>query len=710
MAVTGMGNFANEILGTIEVSLKLLIEPILQQSNVPIVEVKTELRLANEYSTSWLCYSIDRALASGMKNSAASRTQETFLFFPDHVGILLDRQFKRPLGSENGQILIPSPLQHFQRKKRYPSTINSSILIEEIEFNIFENQRLVGTWSSDYLFPTERKPFTDETGTIQAPTSFSPYTNSSEFLPPGYVWSNPSRGWIVDICTESTQSLEDNRPITDPEGWSYGTDFGDIMKNYRQRKSCSNSSFRTTRRRVWMRRCFKEIKLSEINRDTISSSNGVDDNSGDEFQDDVDETKDDIPIIRTVEVFQNQRRGITMGWGSPSSFERSEFSNETGDESYGSMDRISPPFGYEWFDKDWILDREYVTTDSDGWSYGMTFANIMASFRNGTENLGSVIPSVRRRKYFRRSVQLGSQVTELNPMSNGDVTQDIAPTKLELYKTSKDQILKLCKERETLSAPVLIPWDQVVSVDAITRSVLMVSVIVHRYIVHPSKGELYEPIEIDIYVVDCPADQLSLVIKHRIFCSQYRESVDCLLTAKSMTGLEGVFEAYSTSEMSMPTLSHGSSTILQLEEDRQEIQSIISLIENESIAKLLQLHEVRCKLYISNLLASGLVGPTIDKDAVITLVDTDCKRFDSCDVDFEKKHQYLFRLAESRIRDFAVCGWAYRGEGFEECIALLINRYYFKIALGFVTYLGKGLTVSALDSLFHFFNRISNQN
>jgi hypothetical protein len=704
--VKGMPTLTSrENLGFLHVKLQLLISQIFQPTSIATVDIKTQLRLANEYTTSWLCYSLNDS-SSTTRNSTASAAEERFLFFPNFEALILERQHRVPLGSQVGHVANISPLHHFQRKRRQPSPSNPSMIIEEIEFQIFENQRAsaLGHFSGENLFRYERKMFTDESGAIVAPVS--PYEDEN-ILPRDFTWCDDSvNGWVVEIYTEL--DLDALSLLTDHEGWIYGTNFGEIMRRYRQNQSDTSTLFKTVRRRKWKRKCYREYDPNQsIHNETDQWNDDLDDLSVDD-QDDDDDThengtdqdneNDTGHDLLTLEVFQNQRRALD--WGpSLIPFERKHFSNESGNCNYESKEVITPPKGYIWLDAVWTLDRNYLETDEDGWCYGITFSDMMTDLKNGVGNLGiGIPPSVRRRKFFRRCVRSGSELARNIETSKSfeqeieisDHVPNLPQTKSEAYRTNRDQILKLCREREALGAPVIIPWDQVLRVDVVTMSVLAIVVRVHRYMEDGNGQATYRPVEVEIFIVDCPAQRLCLLIKNRIHFNNTRDDVRDLLSSGTMTGQQGNYVDYSSApntDVLVPDLTLGSATILYLENEIAELRSAISrAVKSNDILQFesLELHEARCKLYISTLLGSCLIGPSFTEADVKAMIEIDIRRANDLEFDsesppfqkFKEKNSFLFHLAESRIRDFALCGWSYRGDAFESCLRVLINQYY----------------------------------
>ena len=141
-------------------------------------------------------------------------------------------------------------------------------------------------------------------------------------------------------------------------------------------------------------------------------------------------------------------------------------------------------------------------------------------------------------------------------------------------------------------------------------------------------------------------------------------------------------------------LSLGSTTIIYLEKEIRELQySISHAVKDESFKNLqaldsLQLHQVRSQLYISALLGSCLLGPNFTVEDIKKMVDLDFEKFnifcqgcvsESPVANFREKIEFLFHIAESDIRDLALCGWSYRYGAFEECLYVLINKFYSKI-------------------------------
>lgn len=82
-----------------------------------------------------------------------------------------------------------------------------------------------------------------------------------------------------------------------------------------------------------------------------------------------------------VVIYQNQRRTPypPFDW-SNNAYTRANYTNLDFSSSYNvsNIFQTYPPLGYEWVN-DWYIEK--INTDSDGWSYGIAFRNILANYK-----------------------------------------------------------------------------------------------------------------------------------------------------------------------------------------------------------------------------------------------------------------------------------------------------------------------------------------
>lgn len=739
--------FTSEDLGEIDVNLQLLtklVEPPGENIEPPEVTIRTQVIPSNEYTTSWICDCLADFQITKPDNS--SPVAEKFHITVGLGGLILDSltiTYTVNDPSETSNRLLESMMHQFQKKSKeiIPPGWDGTppVVIEKIEYHIFQNQRRsMGLWGSNSLHADEFE-FTDESGTVHCP--FTPYDTGID-PPDGFSWE-------PDYVTE--WKVDRSYTTTDEDGWSYGLDFGWIMTSYREGKSASSSAgVRTCRRRRW-RRVAKRVTPMPVTsldqtpseRDTkvlesLKGTEGFDeDDESPEIEDEVIESPQQVEELKLFEVYENQR--IVVNWDSANLFsaERPPFSDETGEIRYNYTSinaKNEPPPGYEWVDLDWKVDTDYTNTDPEGWVYGIDFTWIMANLKKGRSTTSSMGRSVRRRKYIRRMRKVGKSITglsgelPLNQSSEKRHEPKEIKTKLELFQAHNDLIMSLCQERDSIDSSVFIPWDQVISFDVITPTVLGIKVTIHRYFGEdPNKTEIYRATEMTIFVLDCPAEKLAKLIYDRQHLDECRYNISCLITSGTMTGLENSQYLYQTHTEVMgennqiklvpAELSLGSSTSLYLDKEliklSHEIDALSKYkkiylstsnspnspmfpstellhaeIENERIH--LCLKRVRLLVYVATLLESSLRGPEYDESSMKQMINFDYKaaerlyRFvgqeEHNEMDAARQMvNFLLETAEMRIRDTALCGWRHRGPLLERCLGILINGYFTQI-------------------------------
>jgi hypothetical protein len=479
-------------------------------------------------------------------------------------------------------------------------------LTRKSEIYIFENQRRCAfppyKFGLGNSLPFERLDFSDESGQVSAP-----YKSLSHAIPPdGYEWDGE---WEIDYAHTNT----------DVEGWSYGREYIDIMARYKAGSSSASAGMLSCcRRRRWKR----NIQVSELSdrcvqpplskdgelatermsytirtdSDAVETSPRHDESIPSDLHEEAmaDDTGAALVSLNEimadeiergsveVHIFENQRRcafpPYQYGPGHSLPFERLDFSDESGQVSapYKSLSHAIPPDGYEW-DGEWEIDYAHIQTEVDGWSYGADYTAIMREYVNKTNRFSMMLSCCRRRRW-KRKVRPTIQRTKSGGHFALGVSVDLATQLAQEYsskmKINKDQeggssskILESCKEKETLRAPINIPWNQVVSADIVSPTVMAIRVKVHRYFGQdrfgsrmPSEGSmkgskkgdcfehdnnaddksagksLFREVELDFYVLNCAAFSILSVIRERMFFSDIRTQLLQLSKTKMITG------------------------------------------------------------------------------------------------------------------------------------------------------------------------------
>lgn len=303
-------------------------------------------------------------------------------------------------------------------------------------------------------------------------------------------------------------------------------------------------------------------------------------------------------------------------------------------------------------------------------------------------------------------------------------------SKLDLYQLqNQNLIMSLCQERETISSSVLVPWAQILSCDVVSPTVLRISVLIHRYFGQdPNQNEIYRPVEMKIFILDCPSEKISQLIFDRQRLEECRENIMTLISSGNMTGRRDSQYLLQTHaevvgddnqvQFIPEDLSLGSSTNLYLDreilnlatllEQMKKYQQTIYVSTSNSLNSPLfvtteQLHRriqieihhleikrIRFLLYVASLLEASLSGPSYDEAEVKQMIQLDYKAAERLYhfIGQEQNHEmdaakqmidYLLETSEMRIRDTALCGWAHRGPTLEKCLGILINGYFTQI-------------------------------
>lgn len=106
----------------------------------------------------------------------------------------------------------------------------------------------------------------------------------------------------------------------------------------------------------------------------------------------------DIEGFQEIEVFENEVHGL-FGWTCSDS----KYTDETGliVAPFKYLTHMQCPRGYSWV-TDWLINRDYTTMDSDGWSYGTSFPRLSLKLRERrSDSTASPRQDCRRRLWFR---------------------------------------------------------------------------------------------------------------------------------------------------------------------------------------------------------------------------------------------------------------------------------------------------------------------
>jgi hypothetical protein len=332
--------------------------------------------------------------------------------------------------------------------------------------------------------------------------------------------------------------------------------------------------------------------------------------------------------------------------------------------------------------------------------------------------------SIRTSEFRRRKYDWRTELLEFNPYA-------IAATSLE------------CENED---ANVFISWHDVVSTSLISASVMSIVFKIHRCF--PSNGDNknisninnsnannnddnnskreFKQVEIEVFVSNCPAIELKVLIEERMSFFNNRRNMKFLLQSKSLHGTkkiinnnnnknnnnknnneeeeeeeeEGIFET--------EDLSLGAQLYLQLDQTSDEIEFLIQKKyeannnnnHNTGITKKYSNEDIfvwkecsvvirknaRLQAYMSCLVSFGLEDHRYEYnlETMKKIVAQDCERCKKIELNEEvatanNKIEFLLDKAEQRLRDAALCGWKNRGGEFEECVQWMVNSYFIEI-------------------------------
>lgn len=690
-------------LGTIEVVTRLVVAPKQFEKNFipPTLTLCSHIRSVNTYNTRYLSHAISSA---NMSRRDSVDIAEKYNLAPCFDGLYLYDETATASGNarDNASTYL---LSHFH-------TIETSTVTDRglnfqkdvISVRIFENQRNGAKgFCRKGLLATDRANLTDESGTVTSP--YDPKDKDQGVC--GYDTFRWDDDWTAVVV-----------PLrTDGEGWCYGEDFGHIARNYRLNRYLVDSNGMAVRRRCWMRTASRKVLQADKG---VSESKLLLNLTKKEGHANDEDNRDNNAMEAAhfdqeqVHYFENQRRSMyfpfEFGSGnlSKSLGERSEFSDESGLSAapFTSLNDATPPDGFEWDDTAWRVDRAYTQMDDEGWSYGLDFSWIMSNYKNQCSVTSSKLKPYRRRKWIRKIKPAGNGSSKAGSVTNDDagheeISQPIALTRKELYKQDKVSLLRLCAERNDLLSPIFIPWEQVIEARLITSSILAIKIICHRYI-----GEMrladgftdnYAEVQTNIFVENCPAEDLLSLFGEKIECYELRNTICQLVSSGSMSGVP---HAAMEHDDHGAKLSLGSQTIQQVESKIAEYESILSSLtthSSQSWAKSERLHILRSisrlQAYVYGLVGTGLDGPQFDTFEVSTAISADLAYsvglYGNNVQSATQAVTALLGIAETRIRDISVCGWNHY-ELMISILKLMIHEYFVQI----ISHLGRYFDVS----------------
>lgn len=274
-------------------------------------------------------------------------------------------------------------------------------------------------------------------------------------------------------------------------------------------------------------------------------------------------------VTMEVTVFQNEHRlPGSKRWTSSMNLTRPRYSDLLFKVGYKfrSLDQAKPPDGFTWDNSTWEIDRRFESSDPDGWRYGTQLGS-MVSENASNSNLTNASKSTcaRRRKWVRIATLLHRDTMDnvvgdnvlfnaaVFAAANNDLGDSSFPKKLssnaeqgssngdwrrEISSSKQATVIGVCKEKSSPYSPAIIPWSQVLSVTVVTPSVLSIRFIVNRYIPPLSKDTGRDPFqraEIEMFVSNCPAYELSCIVDERTTFSQTRENIRLAIINRSCT-------------------------------------------------------------------------------------------------------------------------------------------------------------------------------
>jgi hypothetical protein len=456
-----------------------------------------------------------------------------------------------------------------------------------------------------------------------------------------------------------------------------------------------------------------------------------------------------------IAVFENQRTQPypPFDW-STSALTRPNFSDLEFNVGY-KFDKLSKalaPEGWEWVDN-WSVDKKHIQTDAEGWIYGATFSKLLSNYKRKRSYVSADNCYARRRRWVRRLRCLTTTDAELpqvmrlfekaqdkktqsskssptNPQTPSTPTSSTSssptpPPSVRLHRSMSsvssvsnldlvwrkevlnekpNAVLGTCKEKLLPDAPVVIVWKNVLQYSVITPSVLSIVCNIERFIPSDS-GNCFKPAQIELFLVNCPAQELYTLLEERRLFHGYHRDIQHLVLSGNIFGREDdgegaprdseVVEEDEDRALETEELSMGSETVADLDSQTIELENKIHWLQKylskradpdaELELSILRRRVCRLRLYMAAMFGVSLSGlHSYQPEEVRKIMDVDFRRArrveQSSDVaTASNRIDYLLDMAEKRIRDAALCGWQHRGEQLERCLEIFANGYFVEI-------------------------------
>lgn len=121
--------------------------------------------------------------------------------------------------------------------------------------------------------------------------------------------------------------------------------------------------------------------------------------------------------------------------------------------------------------------------------------------------------------------------------SNSLTSDGMIPPKADLHSPNDTRILCFCQERRDMGSEIMVPWSQVVLVEVVTPSVLLVNIAVHKYLGYSTedKQDMYDVsvTVMSVFILGCPAEDQCRMFEARREVRSFRELViDATLESK----------------------------------------------------------------------------------------------------------------------------------------------------------------------------------
>ena len=254
-------------------------------------------------------------------------------------------------------------------------------------------------------------------------------------------------------------------------------------------------------------------------------------------------------------------------------------------------------------------------------------------------------------------------------------------------------LLPYCKERANMNnSAFIIPWEQVLSVDIVTTSILCLTITVNKFF----DGNRYEPVDTTFFVTNCAANKLRSFINERIVFNGFRQRIRNFMDPHSMTIIDfkpplqevqrlmpdDINENEISFDPSSCELSEVSLIASELDEDAKAVEEMATkylsnmsqLDDDDEIKQTMRDDRTvmlrrasRLRIYMAVIFGANFnVGQlpeadelseklTLmvekDRDAMMSIVLSDDVATNGNRLD------YLLDISESRIRDLAISSW-----------------------------------------------------